>query len=473
MNCTLSKHPDGYSFSYNDGINSIFTGLSGAPYAQRHWSLATNIDQDNRCIHKSIAILEFIPIIGGLAALIERIVVFVYEKFHEIFKSKLSSIQNLKAPNCSTWLPRTLPTEIAFAKMWTNSKKSIAEHTADYMKNPYATENRDPSPVLFVKNLYGKLLKQAGQPSDVLTDIEKNNVYATVEEALPSITSLTEALSKSRTDSPVVLKYCSASERGKRSSMEDAHFFAEIDQGYITAVFDGHGGCEVARFANEQFQKRFSEELSKANGNVHQTFEALIHDIHLNISNQEAWNYAGCTAVFCFIEKSTNLIYTATLGDSEANIYREIGDYLKSIPLSVIRNWSSKKDALRAAIALKNPKVAQEWPLSTKPKDLRYPRPHIGINVSRALGDVEYCYCIDSSNPVIHKPKITINQLQQGDILLLVCDGVKDFVSEHEIVRQIEDYKLTSGDNLAKQIVTYSLKEKKSTDNITVVAVEF
>lgn len=472
MNYILSNHEKGYGLSYKDGLFSLCTGLSGAPYAQRHWELSNTLHPDQPeygRVHRTIALLEFIPIIGGLAALVERVVVFVYEKFQDLYKAYLSSLQPLQAPNCSTWKPRALPVEVSFPKMWRNSKKCFEEHHSSYMKNPYATENRDPPTVLFLKNLYGKLWKPAGQALDVLTDIEKNNVYATEEEALPSI----EALLKSKADSPLAPKYCASSEQGKRSSMEDAHFFEEIDQGFITAVFDGHGGDEAAQYANNQFQERFSEELSKANGNVHQTFEFLIHDIQHKIETNKEWDHAGSTAVICFIDKKTNLIYTATLGDSEANIYRKIGDHHKSIPLSVIRNWSSKKDALRASIALNNPKIAKEWPLSVKPKDLRYPGPYAGVNVSRALGDVDCC--INTATPaVIHKPKITINQLQQGDTLLLVCDGVKDFVSEHEIVRQLVVYKnSTTYLNIAQHLVNFSLVDKKSTDNVTVVAVEF
>jgi serine/threonine protein phosphatase PrpC len=170
--------------------------------------------------------------------------------------------------------------------------------------------------------------------------------------------------------------------------------------------------------------------------------------------------------VVCYVDKKTHHIYTATLGDSEANIYRKFDDKLKSIPLSCIRDWSSKKDAHRASIALGRPQIAINWPKISNPKYLRFPYPFFGINVSRSIGDV-----LLSGSPekpgVIHKPKITRIQVKSGDLLILACDGLKDYVSDNEIVSILKN----PPPNPAKHLVNYAIDEGNSLDNVTVLAI--
>jgi serine/threonine protein phosphatase PrpC len=364
----------------------------------------------------------------------------------------------LKAPKCSKWKPRCeFSIEDTIKKMFKNAVKTINEHIK--------SEKLDAA-----------------------------SAYATAEKALPHRELLLHAKPQPR----LAFTVRHAEARGVRPTMEDAHFYTEIPQGSLAAVFDGHGGAKVANYANEQFQKRFSQALEKANGNVHQAFEVLIHEIHLEVMLNDGWAGIGTTAVICFIDKTTNLIYTATLGDSEANIYRTIDGSLNSIPLSCVRDWSSKKDALRAAIAMDRPQYAEEWPKATNSKMLRYekvafydkdgrPKYSTRLNVARAIGD-RNSRGTKEKPAVIDKPKITINMLLPGDILTLVCDGVKDFASELDIVKQIYRKEHASGFlgsiidslqrckkgpvDLAHRLLDFALNDKKSQDNVTVMTIK-
>ncbi|MES2200330.1 MAG: PP2C family protein-serine/threonine phosphatase [Chlamydiota bacterium] len=321
---------------------------------------------------------------------------------------------------CSSLFPTPLSVDMTMEKMLKNSRKAIEEHA-----------RRSP-----------------------------NFAYASLQEGLPSIETMT-----THTDLPPLnFSYVAAEDQGVRESMEDAHFFKEIEQGVIIGVLDGHGGVEVARFASELFWQRFPDVLTKVNGNVREAFETLIHEIHQKVAAKAEWNHIGSTAVLCFIDKSTHHIYTATLGDSEANIYRKNKEgNFQSIPISCVRDWSSLKDAKRAALALGNPRIAIMWPQVNDPKRLRYPSPFFGINISRCIGDVAF------HSAVIHKPKITVNKLQVGDILILGCDGLKDYVPENEIVDQL--YQTEADENLAKRLVKYAINVKKSLDNVTILVV--
>ena len=320
----------------------------------------------------------------------------------------------------SSWQPRALSVDLAMGKMWKNSKKAIEEH-----------QKKD---------------------SDL--------AYTPLQDSLPSI----EAMIEFKPTHPLNFSYVTAEAQGPRKSMEDAHFFKEIKQGVIVGVLDGHGGSEVSQFASGLFCEKFPEAFAQVQGNIHQAFEALIHEIHIEIAAKKEWDHIGTTAVLCFIDKYTHRIYTANLGDSEANIYRKNKEgHFQSIPLSCIRDWSSTKDAKRASIALKNPHIALIWPKVDNPKGLRYPSPFHGINISRCIGDVAF------SSAVIHKPKITVNQLQIGDILILACDGLKDYVLESEIIMEL--HQNGSNENLAKRLVNYAIYIKNSLDNVTILTV--
>lgn len=307
---------------------------------------------------------------------------------------------------------RPLSLDLAKKKMWKNSLKAIEEHQKKDPKAPYIRVEE----IIFLENCFS-----------------------------------------------LAFSFDFSEARGLRLTMEDAHFFKEIDQGVIMGVLDGHGGDVVARYASQVFQDRFSGTLNKMGNNVHQAFSCIIDEIHEEVEKHREWNEIGSTAVICFIDKNTNEIFTATLGDSEANIYRKINGKLKSIPLSCIRDWSSPKDAKRAANALNNPKIAEIWPKEKNPKRLRFPYPY-GVNVSRAIGDVRF------SPAVIHKPKITRYQVQEGDTLILACDGLKDYVLEEEIISLLE--KEQNKGKIAQKLIQFALYEKNSFDNVTIVIIK-
>ncbi|MDP1879866.1 MAG: PP2C family serine/threonine-protein phosphatase [Parachlamydiaceae bacterium] len=329
----------------------------------------------------------------------------------------------------SVWKPRELAVDIAAKKMWVNSRKAIEEH-------------------------YFKAQKS----------------YVSCFDVIPRCNELIER----KLLDPFNFIYFSQEAQGIRSSMEDAHFFEKNDQGVVCGVFDGHGGYQVASFICNEFKKFFFIYLSKFNGNIHQTFECLFEDIHNKVAKKKQWNKIGSTAVLCFIDPQTHLIYTATVGDSEANIYRKINGQFKSIPLSCVRDWSCKKEAKRASIALNDPTLAERLP-HCNPKKIYFSLGERGINLSRAIGDV-WLSGTHEKPGVIHKPKITVGQLEINDLLIIACDGLKDFVLEEEIIKVIDDFtdhkKEDKSKNLAYRLVDFAINNKKSQDNVTVLAIE-
>lgn len=81
MSCSLGLHANQYNLSPRDIFISTCTGLSGVPYAIRHWELSQTHGSEISLGHRIIAVLECLPLIGGITALLERIAVFVYDYF--------------------------------------------------------------------------------------------------------------------------------------------------------------------------------------------------------------------------------------------------------------------------------------------------------------------------------------------------------------------------------------------------------
>jgi hypothetical protein len=80
MSYYLTDHPRKYNLSYKDLGLSLITGLSGAPYASRHWQLSRHAEAKHCLGHRLIACIESIPIAGALTAILERIIVFIQGK---------------------------------------------------------------------------------------------------------------------------------------------------------------------------------------------------------------------------------------------------------------------------------------------------------------------------------------------------------------------------------------------------------
>ncbi|WP_068466324.1 PP2C family serine/threonine-protein phosphatase [Candidatus Protochlamydia phocaeensis] len=253
-----------------------------------------------------------------------------------------------------------------------------------------------------------------------------------------------------------------------REDMEDAHFFIPVENGYLMGLFDGHGDKgKIARFAALQCKRLFPLEKAKSPDDLRAVFTHIINQIHQQVIQKSF--PGGSTAVIGFIDKKTNRIYTGTLGDSEAKIFRKTEKGWQVIPLSCVRDWSSKKDAARAARALNKDLIAEVWP-RMRAKFLRFPTLNEGVNVSRAIGDQEYNEW-NGKPGVIQKQKTTMAELKKGDLLIMACDGLWDYAKDRELIDQVlnpwlEDQEL----DLAQLIVDYALNKKNSTDNVSVIA---
>lgn len=261
---------------------------------------------------------------------------------------------------------------------------------------------------------------------------------------------------------PLDLSFASDATQGMRKVMEDYHFIKKIPQkGLLAGVFDGHGGAEVSKLANELFQTGFEVILEKCEGNVHKTFETLAHEVHYDAVSQKMAG-GSCGAV-SFIEIATGLMYVFTLGDCEVNIYREDACELKSISLSPLRHWAYRTECKRAAIYMGDPRIAYEW-RTKNPASLRLAN---GLNISRAFGDALF-EGTDEKPGVIHKGKISVCRLEEDDTIVIACDGLRVRTKEEEIVKAVKEHS-SSPDLLSKRLVEMS---KYKGDNVSVIVIK-
>lgn len=57
---------------------------------------------------------------------------------------------------------------------------------------------------------------------------------------------------------------------------------------------------------------------------------------------------------------------------------------------------------------------------------------HLGLNVARLFGDPR-----EFGGVISQKTQMISSNFQAGDVLVVACDGLKDFVSEEEIIKQV------------------------------------
>ncbi len=310
-----------------------------------------------------------------------------------------------------------------------------------------------------------------------------------------------QAIDLSFSSEPIRCKVWEAHAQGSRSSMQDRTLIVEDDSSLLTAVFDGHGDSKAAKYASSRFAELFAHfrsthKISKAFEKTMQAIQTeliesrkMFKDAYLvNLKKLENPDQAyrttleenpglraklscgGTTACACFVDKQTGRIYTATLGDTEARVYRKIEGIIYSIPLSLVRDWSDREEALRAKTVhysvngFSIPLSSQEVKKYEQHLDAKaLADPTGGVNVSRGMGNLD--------RPALSQvPICTAFQLKPGDRVLLACDGLWDFIpDEKQFIQDVIQPNWDRGRFLPQLIKNKALNQYRSTDNISVV----
>ena len=242
-------------------------------------------------------------------------------------------------------------------------------------------------------------------------------------------------------------KFGASSMQGWRRSMEDAHITSlDIIQGVsVFAVFDGHGGQEVAIYV----EKHFIDELKKnehfKKGNYKQALidvfllidKQLISDVGkkelakiaqksssgATASGNDLPYQAGCTACVALVTPTE--VFVANAGDTRCVI-------------------ASKGKAKNLSTDHKPDMIAEKRRIERGGGFVEEGRVNGIIAISRALGDWEYknASLKPEENMVSAFPEVVIETLRPDhDFMIVACDGIWDCMTSQEAVNFVYSLK--------------------------------
>jgi len=244
-----------------------------------------------------------------------------------------------------------------------------------------------------------------------------------------------------------------------RAGMEDTHVASDALGGSRTsaffAVFDGHGGREVAEYLKMHLGENLAREVaSKKHKSMDDAFNAafLVTDIKCQTALRDC--AAGSTAVACLVRMvgQKRYVFTANCGDARAVLCRNGAaerlslDHKASDPEEVARIEKAGGFVLRKRV--------------------------LGVlAVARSFGD----FALKKFVPCT--PYTSTKRLDSTcTFIIIACDGVWDVMTDEEAVALVREYVGSGGGagsksaRAAKHLVDTAL-ERGTTDNVTALVV--
>ena len=299
--------------------------------------------------------------------------------------------------------------------------------------------------------------------------------------------------------------------QGWRTGQEDAHV-AEPDFGAslgLFAVFDGHGGAEVARYAAAHVGAYLKRAPGFAEGDYgaalraaffaldaslrwpspgsdevaarrasHRAEQADYNERHLDAAAaagfrarepeaedvEERPGYAsGCTAVVALVDRAAGVVYVANAGDSRAILLRAGG----AAPAALSEDHKPEDDRERSRVEAAGGVVTPEG------------RVDGNLNLSRAFGDHRYKMepgLAPERQRISCEPDVVVAPLSAKDVgLALVCDGVTGCLPDATVASVLGDGDVVDAarDLAAACVADTAEGDGTGCDNVTAVAVRF
>lgn len=247
--------------------------------------------------------------------------------------------------------------------------------------------------------------------------------------------------------------------QGGRPYQEDTHCVKNVHKGvFLCAVFDGHGGADVANTCKNNVAEVFKQcylnkTMNDMSVTLHQTFKSL--DDLTKVANNPMM---GCTAALAII--TPDKIWFANAGDSMSMIWYD-DDSVEL--MSHEHKAENEKERLQAAGAM-----ITYWD--------GVGRVNGTLNLSRSIGD-HYMKQYIISDPFIRSIKRKKNMKR----ILVASDGLWDVYNAESIRDDMNMFRsILENENTGKPVETIKVVEKLvqrahqkgSTDNITVVVID-
>ena len=228
---------------------------------------------------------------------------------------------------------------------------------------------------------------------------------------------------------------------GARESMEDASAiigeFAGSGTQYF-AVFDGHGGPDVAVYCASNLHRVIAR-LLKENPNVEHVINQAFAEVHRKTAVQH--QCVGCTAAVVLIMQ--NIIYAANAGDAR---------------IVLVENRS----AFRLSVDHKASDPAEAKLVVERGGHVIQGRVEGVLAVTRAIGDGSL------GNSITCQPHLKKVKRRDGTKLIIACDGVWDVITDEEAAEIVAK---TKNPAEAARLLKDEAISRGSTDNVTCIVV--
>jgi serine/threonine protein phosphatase PrpC len=248
--------------------------------------------------------------------------------------------------------------------------------------------------------------------------------------------------------------------------MEDVHRIVPnldgSDELSFFAVYDGHGGREIADFIGSALEQNIAHELKLGTGDIP---EQITRAFLLTDEQSRSLDIvtSGATAVCALLksEESGRVLYVANVGDSRAVLCSRNGLEDTNSPNTL--NYRAQRLSYdhRAEDEEEQKRIKASGGFITRSRVLGI------LAVSRSFGDH------GMKDFVISEPYVTTTHLGKSEecpFLILACDGLWDVMTDQEAIEMVLELGPEKNEEAAKILVTQSIS-RGSADNITAIVV--
>lgn len=254
----------------------------------------------------------------------------------------------------------------------------------------------------------------------------------------------------------------------------------------LYAVFDGHGGCRAAEFAETKLEQILIQNEFFGKDSI-QLMKSSVIQLEENFKIEARRSHGlgyrfndGTTALLALLEEEKTTgrltLTIANLGDSRAVLGTRRKRSIKTKALTVDHQASNRTEQDRiyrnGGYVSRDRNIGFQPPpphnCFTKLRDRLNPRPLRvypgGLVVSRCIGDFD----VKTGGIVVAVPQVERFHLDPSvdEFLCLATDGLWDVMT----VKDVEKFKRTDGASLSQELVSEALK-RKTVDNVTVVVI--
>lgn len=220
-----------------------------------------------------------------------------------------------------------------------------------------------------------------------------------------------------------LLQYGACGMQGWRQHMEDAHlcivdFNGRPDEA-LFAVFDGHGGREVAAFSKQRFPHVLLESPLYAKGEYLEALRQgyLQLDELLNAEGKEKWQNVGCTAVTVFFKGRE--FFVAHAGDSRAVLCR------RGVAIELTKDHKPTNPDERSRIDQAGGVVL-------------HGRVNGNLNLSRSIGDLAFKNerSLSPERQLITANPDTLSRVldsENDEFIVIACDGIWEVMDSQAV----------------------------------------